>query len=89
MKPATRKKTLSLPAFPSKSRFDLLYLTPALTTIVNLADGGFSLAPEIGYTGFTNWELRLHVTVLAGETETDYGEKPNDARAELWLQYFF
>lgn len=72
-----------------KEPFDLLYLTPALTTIVNLADGSFSLAPELMYTGFTNWELRLRVTLLTGETGTEYGEKTNDARAEVRLRYYF
>ncbi|MCB2215206.1 hypothetical protein [Desulfofustis glycolicus] len=75
--------------FSVKEPFDLLYLTPALTTIVNIADGSFSLAPELMYTGFTNWELRLRVTLLAGEAGTEYGEKANDARAELRLRYYF
>ncbi len=42
-----------------KEPFDILYFTPSLTTIVNLNDSSFSIAPEVAYTGITNLELRL------------------------------
>ena len=72
-----------------KEPFDILYFTPALTTIMNLSDQSFSLSPELLYTRFTNWELRLKGTVLAGHGLTDYGEKPNDFRVELRVRYYF
>ena len=34
----------------AKDPFDWLYLTPALTTIVNLRDSSFQLTPEVAYT---------------------------------------
>jgi len=72
-----------------KEPFDLLYLTPGITTIINLDDNSFSLTPEAVYTGFTNWELRLRFSMLAGSNFTDYGEKQNENKLELRVRYFF
>lgn len=72
-----------------KEPFDILYFTPALTTIVNLNDSGFSIGPELAYTGITNLELRLKATFLVGGRETEFGEKPNDYRIELRARYYF
>jgi hypothetical protein len=66
-----------------KEPFDILYITPAITTILNLDDRSFSLSPELVYDGITNLELRLKGTVLVGDSFSEYGEKPNDARLEL------
>ena len=49
-----------------KEPFDILYFTPAITTIMNLNDRSLSLSPELLYTGFTNWEFRLKGTALVG-----------------------
>lgn len=72
-----------------KEPFDILYLTPALTTIVNLDDRSLNLVPEIVYTGFTNWEMRLRASVNLGGTDNEYGEKQADARIELRLRWYF
>ena len=72
-----------------KEPFDILYFTPAVTAIVNLNDGSFSLSPEILYTAITNLELRLKATVLQGGSLSEYGEKQNDWRLELRLRYYF
>lgn len=72
-----------------KEPFDILYFTPAITTIVNLRDSSFSLAPELLYTGITNLELRLKGTALVGSGRSEYGEKPNDARIELRVRWYF
>ena len=72
-----------------KEPFDILYFTPSLTTIVNLNDPSFSIAPEVAYTGITNLELRLKATFLVGGRETEFGEKPNDYRIELRARYYF
>src|SRR5690606_18073792 len=50
----------------AKDPFDWLYVTPALTTIVNLDDDSFQLTPEILYTGWQNVELRARFVVLKG-----------------------
>ena len=75
--------------FSLKEPADILYLTPALTAILNLNDQSFSMAPEIVYTGFTNWEMRLRFSFLGGGQETEYGEKQNSSKVELRLRYFF
>lgn len=75
--------------FSQKEPFDTLYFTPAVTTIVNLDDHSFSVTPELTYTGYTNWELRLRYAILAGDTNSEYGEKQNSNKIELRVRYFF
>lgn len=72
-----------------KEPFDILYFTPAVTTIYNLNDQSFSVAPEVAYTGITNLELRLKATFLVGDEFTEYGEKRNDYRIEFRARYYF
>ncbi|NWF93114.1 MAG: hypothetical protein HXY46_09360 [Syntrophaceae bacterium] len=72
-----------------KEPFNILYFTPALTTIMNLNDRGFQISPELLYTGFTNWELRLKGSALRGQKGTEFGEKPNDCRIEFRVRYYF
>lgn len=72
-----------------KEPFDILYLNPAVTTIVNLDDGSFSLSPEVLYTAITNLELRLKTTFFAGNRLSEFGEKQNDWRLELRMRYHF
>ena len=72
-----------------KDPFNILYFTPALTGIMSLDDGSFSLAPELTYTGITNLEVRLKATANVGQNESEYGEKPSDYRLELRARYYF
>ncbi len=72
-----------------KEPLNILYFTPAITTIMNLNDRSFQVSPEFLYTGFTNWELRLKGTALIGGKETDFGEKQNNYRIELRVRYYF
>lgn len=75
--------------FTQKEPFDILYFTPGITTIFNLDDTSYSLSPEMIYTGFTNWELRLRFTYLEGPSFSEYGEKLNSNKLELRVRYFF
>ena len=72
-----------------KDPFDLLYLTPGITTIINLDDQSYSLLPEVVYTGFTNWELRLRYGQFSGGRSTEYGEKLSERKVELRVRYYF
>jgi hypothetical protein len=72
-----------------KDPFDILYFTPAITSIVNLSDGSFSVTPELLYTGITNVELRLRMFLLQGGENTDFGEKPNSRRVEFRARLYF
>jgi hypothetical protein len=87
-RPSPMKSYLYL-RISQKEPCDILYFTPAVTTILNLKDQSFSLAPEIAYTGLTNLELRLKTTFLVGGRETEFGEKPFDYRLEFRARYYF
>jgi hypothetical protein len=72
-----------------KEPFDILYFTPALTSILNLTDGSLVVIPELAYSPLTNLEMRLRTAALIGAKQTEYGERQNDYRIELRLRYFF
>ena len=42
-----------------KEPFDILYFTPALTSIINLQDGSLVVIPELTYSPITNLELQV------------------------------
>ena len=69
--------------------FDILYFTPAVTTIMNVKDRSFTVTPELLYIGITNWEFRLKTFFIVGGGNTEFGEKPNDFKAEFRVRYFF
>jgi hypothetical protein len=73
----------------AKDPFGWLYLTPSLTTIVNLQDSSWQLTPELLYTGWENVELRARVILLHGAAWTEFGEKAVRQRVELSLKMFF
>lgn len=73
-----------------KEPFDILYFTPAVTSLYNLHDRSFQVTPELLYTPITNLELRLRTGLLvAGSRKGEFGEKPNDYRIELRMRYYF
>jgi len=70
--------------------FDILYFTPAITWIYNISDRSFQVTPEFLYTPITNLELRLRTGVLvAGQRNSEFGEKQNDYRVEFRARYYF
>lgn len=72
-----------------KEPFDMLYFNPALTAIVNLADRSYSIAPELLYTGIKNVELRARLIALGGRAGTEFGERQNTGRVELYARWYF
>jgi len=72
-----------------KDPFDVLYFTPSLTATLNLDDQSYSISPEILYTGFTDWELRLRYTHQNGGSFTEFGEKQSQNKLELRVRYHF
>jgi hypothetical protein len=72
-----------------KEPFDILYFTPAITSIMNLTDASLTVIPELAYSPMTNLELRFRTPVLLGNKGTEYGEKQNDYRVEFRLRYHF
>ncbi|MBL4903553.1 MAG: hypothetical protein JKY62_13020 [Desulfocapsa sp.] len=75
--------------FTRKEPFDILYFTPGITTIFNLEDESYSIIPEGIYSGFTNWEFRLRVSLINGGKFTEFGEKTNSNKIEFRVRYFF
>jgi hypothetical protein len=72
-----------------KEPFDIVYFTPSLTLIANLADQSWSLTPELLYTGITNLDLRLRASWLHGDAYSEFGEKQNRRRLELLARFYF
>ncbi len=72
-----------------KEPFNILYFTPAITWIANIDDKSFSMAPELAYTGFKNWELRLRSIFIIGPKGSEFGEKQNDYRVDFRMRYYF
>lgn len=72
-----------------KEPFDILYLTPALTSIINARDGSAVVIPELSYSPMTNLDLRLRAPVLLGKSASEYGERQNDFRIEFRLRFHF
>ncbi len=87
-KPQIRRNYLYI-RMAQKEPFQVLYFTPGITAIINLDDKSYSLSPEAVYSGFTNWELRLRYSHIAGEKFTEYGEKLNESKLELRVRYYF
>jgi hypothetical protein len=69
--------------------FDILYFTPAITGIWNIDDKSMTLSPEVLYTRFTNWELRLKAMFLIGGKDSEFGEKQNECRLEFRVRCYF
>ncbi|MBG0790195.1 MAG: hypothetical protein H0S80_06815 [Desulfovibrionaceae bacterium] len=72
-----------------KEPFDILYLTPTLTTIVNLGDGSLTVNPEVAYMATPSLELRPRMIIPLGGSKTEFGEKVNAFTGEMRVTYFF
>jgi hypothetical protein len=73
----------------AKDPFDWLYVTPAMTWILNVHDRSWQWAPEVTYTGITNTEWRVRWVALGGANWSEFAEKPVRRRMELsWKRWF-
>jgi hypothetical protein len=72
-----------------KDALGIVYFAPAITTMMNVADGSFQVTPELFYTGLNNLELRLRLFLLQGGRGTDFGEKQNSNKVEFRARYYF
>jgi hypothetical protein len=72
-----------------KEPWDILYFFPSITSIFNITDQSFSLAPELLYSPITNLELRAKISLLIGSRGSDFGEKQNNFRLEFRGRYYF
>jgi len=69
--------------------FNWVYGTASVTAMVNLNDHSYQVTPEISYTGFANWELRARLSMLGGQSQTEFKEKSSSARLEVYARYYF
>lgn len=72
-----------------KEPFDMLYFTPWLAATVNLQDMSFNLQPGLTWTPITNLELNVRAGIPIGPAKTEFGEKADSFRPEVWLRYYF
>lgn len=72
-----------------KEPWGILYFFPSITTIFNITDQSFSLAPELQYNPLTNLEIRTKITIFIGNKGSEFGEKQNDFRLEFRGRYYF
>ena len=67
----------------------VVYFQPAVIAMLNLDDRSFQVTPELLYTGINNFDLRLRLYLLHGGSSTDFGEKANSRKLELYARYYF
>ncbi|OQX11962.1 MAG: hypothetical protein BWK76_18350, partial [Desulfobulbaceae bacterium A2] len=63
--------------------------SPWIAAVVNLHDGSFNLQPGLTYTPVTNLELNARLGIPIGPRASEFGEKQDDLRTEIWIRYFF
>lgn len=68
---------------------DILYFNPWLALMVNLEDRSFNLQPGLTYTPVTNLELNFRVGIPIGPAGTEFGEKQDLFRPEVWVRRYF
>jgi hypothetical protein len=72
-----------------KDALGIVYFSPAITAMMNLQDRSYQVTPELQYTGIKNLELRARLFVLEGGRSTDFGEKQNSRKLEVYARYYF
>lgn len=72
-----------------KEPFDILYFNPWVATVLNLQDFSFTLQPGMTWTPVTNLELNFRMAIPVGAPKTEFGEKPDAVRPEIWMRYYF
>jgi hypothetical protein len=72
-----------------KDGLGIVYFQPAITAIMNWGDRSYQVTPELLYTGIKNLELRFRFSLLHGNTSSDFGEKPNSQKLEVYARYYF
>ena len=72
-----------------KDALGIVYFQPAIFAIMNWQDRSYQVTPELLYTGINNLELRFRAFLLHGGTSTDFGEKQNSRKLEVYARYYF
>ncbi|MDZ7665546.1 MAG: hypothetical protein U5K27_09525 [Desulfotignum sp.] len=72
-----------------KEPAEILYLNAWMATVINLHDHSFNLQPGLTWTPVTNLEINTRVGIPLGSSHTEFGEKPDRFRPEVWVRYYF
>jgi hypothetical protein len=72
-----------------KEPLNILYLTAWFSSVMNLHDHSFNLQPGLTWTPVTNLEVNCRVGIPMGPAGTEFGEKPDRLRPELWVRFYF
>jgi len=72
-----------------KDTLGIVYFQAALTAMMNVQDRSYQVTPELLYTGVKNLDLRMRLFLLQGGAATDFGEKQNSRKLELYARYYF
>jgi hypothetical protein len=72
-----------------KDALGIVYVQAAITAMMNWQDRSYQVTPELSYTGVNNLELRLKILILQGDSSTDFGEKQNSRKLEVYARYYF
>ncbi len=72
-----------------KEPFDILYFNPWVAVVVNLQDFSFNLQSGMTWTAVTNLELNCRFGIPVGPPKTDFGERPDALRSEIWIRLYF
>lgn len=72
-----------------KDALGIVYFQPSITAMMNWQDRSYQVTPELMYTGINNLELRLRLFMLRGSRSTDFGEKQNSRKLEIYARYYF
>lgn len=72
-----------------KEPLNILYSSAWLTTIVNLDDFSLSLSPGASYMLTDNLELNARAIIPLGGAGTEFGEKLDAGRVEVYVRYYF
>ena len=72
-----------------KDALGIVNFQPSITAMMNWQDRSFQVTPELLYTGVKNFDLRLRLFMLQGASLTDFGEKQNSRKLEIYAKYYF
>ncbi len=72
-----------------KDALGIVYFQAAITAMMNVQDRSYQLTPELLYTGVKNLDLRMRLFLLQGGAATDFGEKQNSSKLEVYARYYF
>ena len=69
--------------------FNLLYFTPSLYTIFNLNDLSYVVGVPLSYKPFNNFEFNIIPVVFMGNTNSEFGMKQIESRADIQISFYF